>query len=147
MDVSLSVVAPATISAIAADVPTVSEIAVNAPTILVIEAHTPNTPTIKEHTIAAIEEHTPTISVISTDAPTIATTGALNIPEIAADAPTNPAIAKRGRQSAGLVCTRITRRRNSCDDWVDTSSWQTNETAGPAVGKTLSYLNSDKQKN
>jgi hypothetical protein len=126
MDVSLSVVAPATILVIAADVPTVSEIAVDAPTIiLVIEAHTPTLPTIEEHTIRAIEEHTTTI----------ATTGAPNIPEIAADAPSNPAVANRGRQNAGLVQTRITRRRNSCDDWVDISSWQTNEAAGPAVEK------------
>lgn len=116
MDVSLTVVAPAP----------APEIAANALTITADDL----TIATDASTIAADAPN------ITADAPNIATTGTQTVPEIAT----------RGRQSARLVRPRITRRLNSRDDWVDVSSWQVNEAAGLAVGQTLSYMNSDKQK-
>jgi hypothetical protein len=86
-------------------------------------------------TIPAIAADVSTIPATAVDAPTT--------PAIAIDAPTTPAIAQQARPSARLFRPRITRRRNSYDDWVDL---QTNEVAGRAGERTLSYVNSDKQK-
>jgi hypothetical protein len=131
MDVSLTVVAPAPVPEIVANDPTI--FAADAPTIAA-DASTiaadASTIVADASTIAA------DASTIAADAPNIATTGVQTVPEIAT----------RGCQSARLVRPRITRRLNSCDYWVDVSSWQTNEAAGRAVEKTLSYMNLDKQK-
>ncbi|KAK4030867.1 hypothetical protein OUZ56_024254 [Daphnia magna] len=60
--------------------------------------------------------------------------------------PPSELTAKQGRPRARQIRHSITRRCNSRNDWVDLSSWQSDEVGGRAEEKTLSFMNSDKQK-
>ncbi|KAK4013652.1 hypothetical protein OUZ56_026204 [Daphnia magna] len=60
--------------------------------------------------------------------------------------PPSEVTAKQGHPRARQIRHSITRRCNSRNDWVDLSSWQSDEVGGRAEEKTLSFMNSDKQK-
>jgi hypothetical protein len=60
--------------------------------------------------------------------------------------PPSEVTAKQGRPRERQIRPSITRRYNSRNDWEDLSSWQSDEVGGRAEEKTLSFMNSDKQK-